>query len=73
MPNHPVAVPVLTNQKNGTHQIWLYMDKWTFIKGAGEGARTHRVLLGKELWPTPYLEQQFPQSVIQVFLLDQTS
>ena len=52
----PVAVQVSTNQKNGIHQISPYMDKRVSIKGAGEGAQTHRVLLGKRIDPTPYLE-----------------
>ena len=43
------------------------------MKGAGEGAQTHRVLLGKRIDPTPYLERQFPRSVTQAFLLDRTS
>ena len=38
------------------HQISPYMDKRASIKGAGEGAQTHRVLLGKRINPTPYLE-----------------
>ena len=54
---HPVAVRVSTNQKNGIHQISPYMDKRASIKGAGEGAQTHRVLLGKRIDPTPYLER----------------
>ena len=54
---HPAAVRVLTNQKNRIHQISPYMDIRTPIKGAGEGAQTHRVLLGKRINPTPYLER----------------
>ena len=68
-----MAVQVSTNQKNGIYQISPYMDKQVSIKGTGEGAQTHRVLLGKEKGPTPYLEGCFPRSVTQVLLLDRTS
>ena len=49
------------------------MDKRASTKGAGEGAQTHRVLLGKRTDPTPYLEQQFLRSITQALLLDRTS
>ena len=49
------------------------MDIRASIKGAGEGAQTHRVLLGRRIDPTPYLERQFPWSVTQALLLDRTS
>ena len=49
------------------------MDKQASIKGAGEGAQTHRVLLGRRIDPTPYLEWQFLRSVTQALLLDRTS
>ena len=38
---HPVVVQVLTNQRNGNHQIQLNMDRWRSIKGAGEVHLTH--------------------------------
>ena len=49
------------------------MDIRASIKGAGEGTQTHRVLLGKRINPTPYLERGFPWSVTQALLLGQTS
>ena len=64
---------VSTNQKNEIHQISPYMDKRASIKGAGEGAQTHRVLLGRRINPTPFMERQFPRSVTQALLLDRTS
>ena len=70
---HPVAVRVSANQKNGIHQISPYMDKRASIKGAGEGAQTHKVLLGKRIDPTLYWERWFPRPVTQAPLLDRTS
>ena len=49
------------------------MDIRASIKGAGEGAQTHRVLLGKRIDPTPHLGWQFPWSVTRALLLDRTS
>ena len=57
---HPEAVRVSTNQKNGIHQISPYMDIRASIKGAGEGAQTHRVLLGKRINPTPFFGRIIP-------------
>ena len=71
--HYPVAVWVSTNQKNGIHQILPYMDIRASIKGAVEGAQTHRVLLGRRIDPTPYWERQFPRSVTQALSLDRTS
>ena len=50
-----------------------HMDIRASIKETGEGAQTHRVLLGKRSNPTPYLERWFPRPVTQALLLDRTS